>query len=74
MAVVGIREISIHHHHVVNLFCCRMRLRKKNKNENFTLITVMPSIVEAESCNFSSCISWETKSAGPTLDRKHCLL
>lgn len=54
MAVVGIRETSTHHHHIVNFFCCRIRLRKKNKNENFTLITVMPSSVEAESCSFSS--------------------
>lgn len=54
MAVVGIRVTSIHHHHIDSFFCCRMRLRKKNKNENFTLITVKPSSVEAESCSFSS--------------------
>ena len=54
MAVVGIRVTSIHHHHIDSFFCCRMRLRKKNKNENLTLITVKPSSVEAESCSFSS--------------------
>jgi len=54
MAVVGIRDTSIHHHHIVNFFCCRIRLLKKNRNENFTLITVMPNSVAAEFCSFSS--------------------
>lgn len=53
MAAVGMRKTKVHHHKMDNFFCCCMRFRKRNKNENFTLMIVVPSNVAAAYCSFS---------------------